>query len=414
LIATLRTQAASDSGSQAQRLLGFLRWHPTASDRLAALEQPSRLQRTGFLVPGLIGFAFGIGQPPLAFFFNMLTDGVSANLGRELATYIYIIPISGLAGAAIWRDAFSATERGLLDIRAGLLGLASGLGVNLGFRISFMSVLGPGYDDTFPGLFPSILLLVGFFLWIRAGAFWWLSSIFERRTVVYACWGGLALGTFILATMWLDLTMFHMIFQSVIRSAVPEPELAQASRAIFFALPLHPTTFVLATSPYLYLVIPRWRDSRLIPRRRAVQVLRWSLVYTTALASLRIIALLIYTPEFRATDNFKLNLFGVYVVVAVLFQASLVTSLTLRRPTALIGEACFWAIISGLLMSVGLIIVNLAFGGHLSVFFVWTVVAYIVNFGAAVAFCVAAFGSGLRYALAGFRPLPVSPAMSND
>ena len=64
--------------------------------------------------------------------------------------------------------------------------------------------------------------------------------------------------------------------------------------------------------------------------------------------------------------------------------------------------------IAGVLMSAVFLFVNLAFGGSVDVSFAGTVTASIANQGAVAALCIGALGAGMRYALAGFRPLPLA------
>jgi Zn-dependent protease with chaperone function len=415
LMAALEAQKQRDTGRTPRKLPGFLRLHPTAAQRVAALRQPAQLLRSGFTVPGLIGLAFGIGQPPLGFVLTQATDQLDAGLGNAIAACVFLLPLAGLASAEIWRSSLNGAGRGRADLKAAALGLASGIGIILGYQVSFMSALGAGDVYHYPGPLVSVLLMAGFFLWVRAGAYWWLSSGFGHRTVLWACWAGLALGTFVLATVWLRLSDIDSLGRAMQMSGMPDVDvLRQGIYLILANIAQYQTTFLLAATLWLYLVVPRWRSSWAlargsIVRHRAGQVMQWTLVYVLVIIAFRIAIRLLFDPDLRATDDFKFWSFQIHVMLAVLLQGGLVAFLTLRRPAGTIGEACFCAIVAGLFMSAALLIVNLVVGGSVTPSFAWLVIALIVNDGAPVALCIATLGSTLRYAIAAFRPLPVLP-----
>jgi hypothetical protein len=195
--------------------------------------------------------------------------------------------------------------------------------------------------------------------------------------------------------------------------ATPSLIIEQATGVIFTAIAQNRTTFLLFACLWLFLAIPVWRQARSMAqgallRRRIWHVLLSALAYALLLITVRLLAVSQYAPGVRTTIEFKLWLFQVCVLLAIMVQAAFAALLTLRRPAATIGEACLCALFAGVPMSAVFLTINLAFGGGIDLPFAWTVMASIANQGAVVAFCSSVLGSGLRYALAGFRPLPVA------
>ncbi len=400
-------------GRKLPHWLHLLRLHPSASERVAALRQPDRMLRAGILLPGIIGLAFGIGAPPATFVLNFLTQGIDPRLGGQVATSLYMFPLAGLAGVAIWRDTYSSIRRGRSDLVAMALAMSSAAGIIIGFRLSFMDYIGVSPD--YPGVTLAFLLLTLFFLWVRSGAYWWLSSGVARPVLLTACLASMVLGTFVLTAIWFSLSVFNLIAQRVgDLPGAPFP-IVQLVKEYLHATNLHPITLLLLGLLWLHPAMPRligtlptFRDSVL--RHRGFQVLHWALAYLALIITVRLVVRTLAPPELRAVEQFRLELFYAFVLLAVVLQGGLALLMSLRRPVATIGEACFCTIVAGLSISTVALVVNVAVGGGIDLPFVIVTACLFVNYGALAALPMAALGSCLRFAAAGFRPLSIRAA----
>jgi hypothetical protein len=124
--------------------------------------------------------------------------------------------------------------------------------------------------------------------------------------------------------------------------------------------------------------------------------------------------------EVRGSDEFKIWFFYAWLWTGALLQGGLAFVLPVRRPASTVAESCFCTLAAGLLMGVAMLAANVAFGGGLGLGFVVNTLCQFANCGALVALPMAALGSGIRFVVTGFRPLPfaavaarrASPTMS--
>jgi hypothetical protein len=133
-------------------------------------------------------------------------------------------------------------------------------------------------------------------------------------------------------------------------------------------------------------------------------------LYWGVLLLIRVGARLSFPEAVRNTDDFLLAFYLVQVTIAALMQAGLAAVVAgwVRRLGALHG--LFSAFVAGCVMTVGLLTLNLVFGGTANPKFVWDTFSQIVNEGALLALPVAWVVSGLAELVRRMRerPRPVS------
>lgn len=406
LIAALRSRPEP---APRWRLPGLLRLHPSAGERVAALQQPGSLvQPATLMLPAVIGLAFGVGEPPGKFILTFFTQKWgSPVLGSTITACLFLLPLAGWAGVAIWRDAWGPRRRGLPDLFAAALGLSAALGIIGGFRLSFMAFV--GVRESIHPVLP-VLILTLFFLWVRAGAYWWLSSPAGRRLAVPACWVGLGSGTFILVALWTKATALYQVHGVFTGAGANGFDIIRLFITYLVASPSTTLFFLLL---FLFLAAPRWmglapEERRRVLRRRGRQVLAGAALFTVLILAERLAVRRMVAPEVRETDQFRLWFFFAMVLTGAALQAGLAFWMALRRPVASIGETCFCTLCAGLLMAVAMLALNLAFGGGLDFSFARNTLCQFANTGAMAALPMAALGAGLRFMVSGFRPLSVA------
>jgi hypothetical protein len=401
-------------------LPGILRLHPLSDERVKALYTPGSLMRAGtLLLPAVIGLAFGIGEPPGRFILSNFTQlRGDTHLGGTITACLFLLPLAGWAGVAIWRDAYGGARRGGTDFLVAGLGLAAAVGMLGGFRVSFMTSVG---DVPLPSPVVPILVLTLFFLWVRASAYWWLSSDLGRRRVMTAFWLGMAIGGGVLVAAWDWASSLHALLEGIstmgrFNGQLSSVELATMSiNATIMSINATITTpamLLLFLLLWGFVTLPRWLglppvERRHVLRRRARQVLVWVLAFAAILVAGRLYVRLTVEAGLRGSDEFKIWFFYLWLQAAALMQGGLALFLALRRPQATLSEACFCALLAGLLMGVAALGINLAFGGGLGIWFAVTTLCQFANAGGLVAAPVAALSAALRFMTAGFRPLPI-------
>jgi len=274
-------------------LPGILRLHPLSDERVEALYTPGSLMRSGtLLLPAVIGLAFGIGEPPGRYILSNLTQlsGDTA-LGGTVAACLFLLPFAGWAGVAIWRDAYGGARRGGTDLLVAALGLAAALGMLGGFRLSFMSSV----EDDGPSPVVSFLVLTLFFLWMRAGAYWWLASDLGRRHVTAVCWLAMAIGVVVLVAAWdwTSITYTLLNNMAIIKSFNAKLSLVDLATMRIGATITTPALLLFSLLLWGFVAVPRWLglplvERRHLLRRRARQTLVAVLVFALFLVAGRV------------------------------------------------------------------------------------------------------------------------------
>jgi hypothetical protein len=390
-------------------LPGILRLHPSANERVAALETPGSLLRAGTLIlPAVIGLAFGIGEPPATFILTFFTQHLGeVGLGGTIVACLFLLPLAGWAGVAIWRDARGSLRRGLPDLFTAVLGLAAGAGILVGFQVSFIAYFTSGGH---PPLALTVIVLTLFFLWVRAAAYWWQSSELGRHLVVPVCWISLAIAYFVLVVVWSRLLGLGLV-QAFEKEFGP----IDLTGAFFRTTITSPVTLLFFVALWLFLAAPRWlalalHDRRVVLRLRMFQIHAGVMVFAAILVAERLYMRLSIDAPQRGSDEFKIWFMQVWLWTGLLLQGGLAFVLTVRQPAATVAEACFCTLIAGLLMGAATLAVNVAFGGGLGFRFVVDTLCQFADGGALVVLPVAALGAGIRFVAAGFRPFPVTAA----
>ena len=420
LIGALSAKAALEAGVRPWwwRLSGILRLHPSADERVASLRRPGSLLRAGSLIlPAVIGVAYGIGEPPGTFVLTFFTQGHGfADLGGTIVASLFLLPLAGWAGVAIWRDASGSLRRGVPELFAVALGLAAAVGIMTGFNLSFMAFLG---DVGNPSPALPVLVLTLFFLWVRAGAYWWQSSELGRRLAVPACWISLAIGCFVLIAMWSKLSSLDTLYNAMAEAFTKEFSSLDLAWTFFRTMIVSPVTLLFFVVLWLFVAAPRWlglvpQDRRRVLRRRKFKVIVGTLVFAAILVAGRFYLQFSVEAGLRGSDEFKVWFLYFWLLTGALLQGGLAFILTVRPPVATVAEACFCALVAGLLMGMVMLAVNVAFGGGLGMGFVVNTLCQFASGGVFTALPMAALGSSIRFVATGFRPLPVAAAAARQ
>jgi Zn-dependent protease with chaperone function len=404
---------------QATHWRSALRLHPDPEERCRVLDDTSQLFRMGFWVAFGTGVVAMIVAPSVVTFLASLLTGVPQSGLEVLGGVLVFAPLAaGVVGLGAWRATFAALAQGRLEHGAGWLGIGLGLGVIAGRALSFT---GTGYvnvlADQTPELpFVSVLLeffwgalllagLVLFVWWIVAGASAWLEVAAAHRSprptyivdltiasLWLAVWLGFLISAHELGLIALRLLTFDPI--SVVWSVVQHPFTILMMLSLW-AFPLAAWLWRARTSS---VTDASWAFLDSAPRPLALprqMPLRPGLAFTTALVGgvgycglllvIRI-ALRLTIPEAqRSSDDFILNFFVGTIALAALMQTgvAVVTAMWVRRLGWVHG--LFAAFVAGCVMTVGILGLNLLFGGTLDPTFVWNVFSQVVNEGALLA-----------------------------
>lgn len=418
--------------------------HPDPSERRRALDNTDRLFRMGLWEAFGTGIATTIALPSVVAVLMSLLTGTQSTLHAQFAAALIFAPLAvGVVGLGIWRGTFAAMARGEVSRGAGRLGIALGLGFIVGQHFSFTSAV-RGQSSSFVDfglplgvteLSGSALvafnilwyaLLVGsLFLslrWIAAGASAWLEVGVTGRSPRPTCWLGLAIAGGLLA-VWLGFLFSAYDLKAII------PLLLSSFNGILGAIwivVVNPLTslallslwaFPLATwfwrgrvalasgSSWVFLdsasehpTIPHQLPLR--PGFALLVGLAGGAAFCGLLLVIRILLRLEFPEVTKNSEQFRLMFFIGQVTLAALMQvgvAAIVAS-RLRRFGALHGLLA--AFIGGSVMTIGVLLLNLLFGGTIDGGFAWYTFSQVVNGGALlalpVALCVSVLAGWVR------------------
>ena len=399
--------------------------HPNPEERSRTVYETYRLFRTGFWEAFGVGIAIGIALPIMQSILLLVASMLASRNGEEFRTLgpaLIFAPLAvGVVGLGIWRATFAARARDKPPTSAGRAGLCLGLGIILGTFLSFSNYLIPNsmnFTIVFVHALPwNVLLLVvlfSFFRWIAVGASTWLDVATTGRSLRFIYVVGLTIASAVLV-VWLT-QLFGFSLES---EFIQEGGLAAFDPAlVLFALPIRFVNVLLRPEILLALIslwafpLAVWfwrgrariatgsnwafldsssqrqlwlRQEPLSPRIALTLGLQTGLVFCVLLLIV-LVGLCVGVPgAIRQTDQYKLVFYSSQVVLAVLLQVGLAAIVAgkVRRLGSLHG--LFAAFVGGCVMSLGVLDLNLLFGGKIDPFLTWQTFCLVVNGGALLA-----------------------------
>jgi Zn-dependent protease with chaperone function len=397
--------------------------HPDPVSRRRVLEDPGRLFPMGVWDAFATGIAAAIALPNIIVLMTALRTGSTLPELELLAAVLFVVPlVVGVVGLGTWRTTFAALARGETPRGAGRLGLGLGLGMLLGLILSFTSAFTFEAEEALPGaelLFNiawGMLLLISLFFfvrWIAVGASAWLEIALSHRSPrLFYTWGLVIAGGML--AIWLALLFYMRGLGTAIVFVLASP------LGTLWSIVQHPLTLLLLISLWAF-PLAAWFGRR----REASASSSWGfltsspqslslvgqapfrpglaltlglivgLVFCGLLLLIRIGLRLSLPEAIRNTDEFRLEFFLTQIAIAAFMQAGVAALVAgwVQRLGALHGLLS--AFIAGCVMTLGVLILNVVFGGRLEPQFVWNTFSQVVNEGALLALPVAWGISGL-------------------
>ncbi|RKH14432.1 hypothetical protein D7V97_03175 [Corallococcus sp. CA053C] len=395
----------------------LLRNHPPPESRARVLTGEQRLSRPAW------GEAFAVGLLAMVAFADMdqflmwlLAGTPLRDFTREGAALAFIPLAICITGLGLWRTAFSASRRGESLRGVGpKLALCLGVGLVLGEFLSFDKALEtmtvPLFARYVLGSLPWALVLVAslalLFQWMTVCALEWLAVVGASRARYLACAACLLLVSAALVEWLSQLTLLRESAKVVKEGGNP------ARLALFIGgygyLKMTSSGFLLMTSvvawafPWAARFWPQRREAvatssdPLVPPRPGPWRLDWrrgvipSMVFFFLLLLVRLVLVSSVEEATRRTPLFLAVFFAGQVWFAALLQAAAAALAAARAPRLGVLQGLFTATVSGALMTVGVLGLNLLFGGNVDLAFVWLTLKAILNLGAVLSL-VAALG----------------------
>ncbi len=389
---------------------GILRVHPDPDKRRRALDETGQLFRLSFWDAFGTGVAATIAFSTLEFLLFSFAPDQQEGLAT-LGTALFFAPLAvGVVGAGAWRGAFAALVRGEAPRGAGGLGLGLGLGLILGQILSFVpefetasalaGVFGLGQADFWVFyILWSVLLLASLFFflrWIAAGASLWLQVVTTRRSLRLISGLGLTIAGGVL-TVWLG-SLFSLSNLSLLLFLVDPlgayifitgSPLTLLTLMSLWTFPLaawfwrkraataSEVNWALLDSSSEPLILPPQPPLR--PGLAMIFALAGGLAFCGLLLLIRIGLRLGLSEAVRSTDQYILTFFYGQIALAVLMQVGVAAIVAAWVKQVGWAHGLFAAFVAGCMMVVGILGLNLLFGGTLDAFLAWTVFSLVVN-----------------------------------
>jgi hypothetical protein len=443
--ADVRAAIWDNSAAPLLRVLNMLetpkkRWqrvmhvHPDPRERGRTLNETDRLFRMGLWDALGFGIAIGIAAPNvlalMSSFLDLLLPIAFSDLldWQTLGAALILAPLIAVtAGLSAWRTTFAALMQGQVPLGIGRAGLCLGVGLILGtfLSLSFDNIL---VNPLFPFVLSlpwSIFVLVSLFLflsWIATGTSTWLDIMIASRSPRLFYTFGLVIASGVLVVVLAQLFLFHSPVTSIAPLfSTPFGLLIGFAGVIVFSILLLINTLlspgVLVAFVCLWafpLAAWFWRKQVttpvgsnwafldassqpvVLPRQDPFR-LRFALVVGLVIGLVFCILFLIIDIGWhlsvpaasRGTVLFASLFFYSNVILAVLLQATAagIVSGWVRRLSTLHG--LFAAFVSGCVMTVGILAINLLFGNIDTAGFIWTTFSFVINGGALLALPIA-------------------------
>lgn len=387
--------------------------HPDPQDRLHAVADPGILFRISYWESFAVGIAIALSVHRIDSWLLSNLDFSSTGFLRTLLASLIISPLAvGVVGLGVWRATFAAVIRGEAPYGAGRLGLAMGIGYLVGGGASTRAML---FGQVIPligfGAAWCVVLLAGaflFFRWVQACAGAWIEIAATRRFMQRAYVAGLTLAGALFA-VGLALLLFSANMKvklGTIPAALGAPWLdnwrfisADPMTWLFFmslwAFPLgawfwRNRQISDSARDWAFLDPPSGsatiaRPPPLDPWRALKAGLVGATLYCGLLLLIRIAVRLGVPESTRVTGGFLVAYFYSQCALAALVQAIVAATVAARFKRLPVIHGLFAAFVGGCVMTVGLLALNLAFGGHIDLSFTWNVFNNVVNQGAVLA-----------------------------
>jgi len=392
------------SPSRGGRFGNVLKVHPDPVERRRALTETDHLFRMGFWDAFGTGIAAMVAVPFLSLALSLAIPS-QLEYWAPMLTALFFAPLAvGVVGLGAWRGTFEALARNKAPRGMGRLGLALGLGVMVGQVLSLDAPTVPGETSVVFNLLLGVSLLVGlpcFLWWISIGARAWLDRVTTHSSLRLVVLLGLItvglLSTVLLGSL---LRLFTIGPASLgVLAITPVGVLNAILQSRFILLvPIGLWAFPLAAG--LWRKRPtsdstgQWALLDPSPRPLSLQRggrfhLSQTLVMGTV-GGLAFCTLLLVVqfgwnnvPEAtRSTDDARILFAVAQVVLAVFVQVITATVVTIRVRWLSGIHGLFAAFVAGCIMAVGILVLNLVFGGSITPSFAWIIFSLVVNGGA--------------------------------
>ena len=403
--------------------------HPNPEERFRTVYETHRMFRIGFWEAFGVGIAIGIALPIMQLFLLFVASMLDFQTGVTFQTFgpalIFAPLAAGVVGLGIWRATFAARAREKAPTGVGRVGLCLGLGIMLGTFLSFSNYFEPNslnFNIVFVyGLPWNVLLLIGLFFlsrWIAASASSWLDIATTGRSLRLIYTVGLLIASMVLV-IWLgQLASFNRESEFIREGGLAafDPVLVWlALPARFLNALMQPETLLALISLWAFpLAAWFWRgrvrkapgsnlaflDSSsqhrlwspqepLSPRFALTLGLQVGLGFCVLLLVVKVGLRVGVSEAIRQTDQFKQMFYYSQVMLAVLLQVGIAAIVAgkVRRLGSLHG--LFAAFVGGCVMTLGVLDLNLLFGGTIEPFLTWQTFCLMVNGGALLALPIA-------------------------
>jgi Zn-dependent protease with chaperone function len=446
--ALARVIAWQPGGKRRRRPLDELwRVHPAREKRLQALGDTGVLFRLPPWEASAVGVAAAVAVPNVEWFFTELLLAVAGTFGAfgaRAGTVFLIAPLVTLAvGVGIWRAAFWAAACGRPVPGVALLGACLGLGLTAGEALSlthFTADLVPRYWGQFLArrFVWDVLLVLGVLLvlrWIASSAAVWLAAVRTPRELRWACALGLVIASGALA-LYLDSVYYLRGTADLLFGRLPAAHAllllaAGAFAHLSLAFQRAPTLLVLAglvAFPFVPWARRTWASrasgadlswmyldpAALAPAMAlrlphgAAPALRLGagagLAFCGALLLVRVLLRLGLPEAVRGSDEYRLAVFYGGTALAALVQAGVALVLAGRVTPHGALHGTLAAFVAGCVMTVGVLVANVAVGGTVDAGLAWLVLSQTIGWGALLAVPCAAAASAVGSLAA--RPSP--------
>lgn len=414
----LSTVLASLPRPGAMNWRSLLEVHPDPGSRRQILEDPNRLFPMGFWDAFATGMAAAIALPNIIPLLSALLTGTGFTGFEAWAAALIIAPlVVGVVGLGTWRTTFAALAQSKAPHGAGLLGIGLGLGILSGTTFSFHYAITAGSTEAlsagevlFNIVWGTVLLMSLFFFlrWIAAGASAWLEVALTHPSPRFSYTVGLTIAGAVLA-IWLGLLI------SIRGLGIASLLVLASPLGALWSIVQHPLTLLLFVSLWAFPLAAWFSLKRMTrtfgstwaflgsdpeerifvrqaPFRPALAVSAGviaGLVFCGLIFLIRVGLRMTVSEAVRNMDDFRLYFYLAQIGIAALFQMAVGALMAgwVERLGAIHG--LFAAFTSGCVMTVGLLALNVLFGGTLDPLFVWHTFGQVVNEGALLTLPVA-------------------------
>lgn len=448
--ANLKKVLGRESEQGGVSLSRFFRVHPRPDQRTAVLDDSRPLFNTGLYDIFGAGIAAGLAYPAFEIFFSII---LSASLNTLLAPVLAASAVTPLLALvlylAIWRGAFanrvSDSRQPAVIWPAAVLTIGVFAGQKLSFdvfienyarEIGLMDWIGARIFELGWLIFFG-LLAVFYLRWVLSCADLWLAISSGFKTPKPPLFAGFLAGTIVAIggftpLMWLvkyatttgeALTALFLSVLYLLIVLLQSPWLMLTLFTIWFypmsawfwrRRPRGPDSarWAVLASEKQPVEIPSSRLGNLRPIQTSAAGLAGAVLYLGLMTAGLVLTRILVPEAVRQTDEYALTSYTLIALFAVLFQGLVAFTVALWQRKAGIYPALMAAFITGAVSAIGFLIINLIFGGSISLNFFWTVFSQFINGGGLLALFAASLLSGLLLLVNILAPGVRSPVKS--